>query len=300
MTTANPYDNITFLVNYIEENIHSQLTLEHLSTISYISKFHLSRLFKNLTDNTLMDYVKGRKLACSLHDLLNTDLKIIDISLKYGFKHEQTYIRAFKKAYDITPSKYRRQHQPVKIIDKVNLERSKILKTGIIFEAEIVVKPSIKLIGYKKKINVQENFDKNVSSHHALDFFYNYSRKIKNAVNPNVFIGLTRQIPESGKKYTYYMPALQVTDFSEVPEGLTCDTLPSSTYAVFKYCGTHPVEEISMATLRSLYDYVLNDWADHVGYKLLDYNKYHFEEIDSSAATKDYCEAKIYMPIQDF
>jgi len=73
-----------------------------------LSYRHLQRIFKSAFKQTLADYIRSRRLAASLDDLLKTNLKLFDIALEYGFGYEQTYIRAFKREYGITPSHLRK------------------------------------------------------------------------------------------------------------------------------------------------------------------------------------------------
>ena len=49
-------------VNYIENNIYNKITLDDVAQQSGISKYHLHRMFKSLTGESLMEYVQSRKL----------------------------------------------------------------------------------------------------------------------------------------------------------------------------------------------------------------------------------------------
>lgn len=297
MTTNNLYFSIESLINFIEDNIEYNLSLESLSEASSISKFHLIRIFKNLTSFTIMDYVKARRLAHSLNELLHTDLKIIDIAIKYQFNYEQSYIRAFKSEYGITPSRFRRNQIPVTIVEKINLELITSIDNGILFHPKIVIRPEIKLIGIKDIIKLKDKYTKNLANSRGVDFYYNQRSLIKNPQNPHIYIGLTRLVDYTAD-YTYYMPSIEVNSFDYIPKGMTSDTLPRSKYAVFHYMGQHPPEEISLHTMKSLYDYIYSSWIPANNYDFIREGGYRFEEIDSSLTADNYCEAKIYLPIK--
>ena len=68
------------VMEFIEGHLKEKITLEGISESVNISKYHLHRLFKAITGKRLMDYVRGRKLAMSIQDLSETDLRIIDIA----------------------------------------------------------------------------------------------------------------------------------------------------------------------------------------------------------------------------
>lgn len=96
------------LIQLIEENIHENLDLDVLAEETGFSKYYIDRLFKALTGQTLIHYVRGRRLTRSLDDLVNARLHIIGIAQEYRFSYEQTYIRAFKQQFHMTPAQYRR------------------------------------------------------------------------------------------------------------------------------------------------------------------------------------------------
>jgi AraC family transcriptional regulator len=297
MENISLYSSIELLIQHIEDNIEKNLSLEELSEHCCISKFHLIRVFKNLTNITVMDYVRSRKLASSLKDLLNTDMKIIDIALKYNFEYEQTYIRAFKNEYGITPSKFRKQHKTVNIVEKINLDLCKDFERGILFSPKFVVKPEFKVIGIKDIVPIEENTTKNLANNRGVDFFLKHSYRIKNAINPNVYIGLTRLVSNDAD-YTYYMPSIQVSSSADIPEGMCHDTIKGSKYAVFNYIGNHPAQELSKVTMKALYEYIYERWIPSLGYDFMEAGGFRFEEIDSKVSTSDYCEAKLYLPLK--
>jgi AraC family transcriptional regulator len=59
----------------------------------------------------LAGYIRSRKLAVSLDDLLKTNSTLFNIALDYGFEYEQSYRRAFKHEFGITPGEYRKAGQ---------------------------------------------------------------------------------------------------------------------------------------------------------------------------------------------
>jgi len=92
----------------IEMGVRSGINPGFIAKKHDLSEVHLQRLFKSKFNQPLGFYIRTHKLAESIDDLLNTDLKILDIALDYGFEYEQSYIRAFKREYGITPGKFRK------------------------------------------------------------------------------------------------------------------------------------------------------------------------------------------------
>ena len=104
----------------IEKGIKDGINLNTLAEKYALSERHLRRLFKFAFKQTLADYIRSRKLAASLDDLLKTDSILFDIALEYGFGYEQSYRRAFKHEFGITPGEYRKAgHIVEKMSEKV-------------------------------------------------------------------------------------------------------------------------------------------------------------------------------------
>ena len=103
-----PYDLLETVLIDVEKGIRAGITVDILAKRYSLSYRHIQRIFKTAFKQTLADYIRSRKLAVSLDDLFKTDLKLFDIALEYGFGYEQTYIRAFKREYGITPGHLRK------------------------------------------------------------------------------------------------------------------------------------------------------------------------------------------------
>lgn len=100
---------ITDIICWIEDNLEKNLSLESVSQKSGYSKWHLQRMFKEQTNLTLASYIRARRLSCAAIELRLQRTPLLDIALKYRFDSQQTFSRAFKKLFNITPYDYRRK-----------------------------------------------------------------------------------------------------------------------------------------------------------------------------------------------
>ena len=98
---------------YIKKNDSESLSLGHLSKESGYSEFYISKKFKEISGMQFRDYLRYRRLAFSLKELRDTESRILDVALQYGFSSHEAFTRSFKEAYGITPSEYRRHPGPV-------------------------------------------------------------------------------------------------------------------------------------------------------------------------------------------
>ena len=98
----------------IEKNLKGYINDNALADKFSLSKGHLCRLFRFAFGQPIGTYIRSRKLSASIEDLLHTDMNIVEIALEYGFDYEQSYIRAFKREFGITPGSLRKSRRIVR------------------------------------------------------------------------------------------------------------------------------------------------------------------------------------------
>jgi len=96
------------------------VTLNALSQRLGYSEFYISRKFREISGMTLRDYLRYRRLAFALKDLRDTDSGILEIAIDYGFSSNEAFTRAFREAYGISPSEYRKKPIPVVLRTHIN------------------------------------------------------------------------------------------------------------------------------------------------------------------------------------
>ena len=108
---------IQIIVDEIDGCIKSQgdeaLTLQFLSRKLGYSEYYISRKFREISGMQFREYLRCRRLAFALKEIRDTDRKILDIAMAYGFSSNEAFTRAFKETYGITPSAYRKKPVPV-------------------------------------------------------------------------------------------------------------------------------------------------------------------------------------------
>ena len=102
--------------NYNDE----ALTLRFLSRRLGYSEFYTTRKFKEISGMQFRDYLRHRKLAFALKEVRDSEKSLLDIAFDYGFSSHEAFTRAFKGAYGITPSEYRKTPKPVILRTKIN------------------------------------------------------------------------------------------------------------------------------------------------------------------------------------
>lgn len=287
-------DAIIAAINYIENNLYDKITLDDIAVYTGLSKYYLHRSFKTLTGESIIEYAQSRKLTSSINELINTNMRIIDIALNYGFDYEQSYIRAFKKSFGCTPLKVRCNQISINLIIKEKINVNDILSIGnsITYKPHFVFKQKFNLIGIKHKI-FSKSGDKTANAF-GREFFYNHKDKITNMINPNVYFGYTDWGSDG---FIYYMPSVQVSDLTKVPEDMTGITIQTHKYVVFRFIGFFSPNDINGRHVGRLLVQLYSKWIFKSGYKFAD--TFRFEYIDNSMAKDNYCELYVYQPIMD-
>ena len=93
---------IDTIVEWIDDNLHQPLRIDDIARHAGYSKWHLQRLFYSIKESWGAIFAK-RKLLLAARDLRDTDQRVYDICLKYGFDSQQTFTRVFTRTFNLPP-----------------------------------------------------------------------------------------------------------------------------------------------------------------------------------------------------
>jgi len=99
------------LLVWLESHLDQPLSLDNVALKAGYSKWHLQRMFKEVTSHAIGAYIRARRLSKAAVALRLTSRPILDIALQYRFDSQQTFTRAFKKQFNQTPAWYRRSSE---------------------------------------------------------------------------------------------------------------------------------------------------------------------------------------------
>lgn len=100
---------INRVVEYINNHLDAPLSLEILASESCFSPFHFHRIFKAFIGETVGSYIQRVRLETAVHLLRYSELPIESIATRVGYEMPSSLSKAFKNAYGISPSEYRKQ-----------------------------------------------------------------------------------------------------------------------------------------------------------------------------------------------
>jgi len=288
-----PYDLLENLLLDIENGIKNNINVSVLSKKYCFSEGHLRRLFSFAFKQSIASYIRSRRLAASLNDILETNANIVAIADEYGFDYEQSYIRAFKHEFGITPGDLRKTGQIIKIKPPLHLFNENRLGDNAIFGPDIVMVPRFHVIGKYHRTSLSD--PKKVI---GKQFWYNERLLIKQAVNPNIYIGLTRNYNRKTGALEY-LTSVQVKNFKNIPQGLRKDTFDTSLCARFRYIGQHHYSDIDRNVAGLMYEAIKEYSHNNQDKYVLSTDKICFEKIDTKLYDETYCQMEWFTPVSE-
>jgi two-component system response regulator YesN len=107
MGTKSVSSPIQKVLEYIEENYNSELTLSNLSKVIYLSPDYFSRIFKDQVGSTFSEYILKIRIEKAKELLNNLDIPVSEIGRKVGYSDPNYFSRVFTRAVGMPPSRFR-------------------------------------------------------------------------------------------------------------------------------------------------------------------------------------------------
>jgi AraC family transcriptional regulator len=242
-------------IDYIENNLDFDIPLAQVACAAGISQWHFQRIFRALTNETLKAYIRSRRLANSLDKLSSTDNRIIDIAISAGFESQESFTRAFKKNFTMTPNDYRKLGNKHLFLKKVQLDQEYLLhiNSNISLTPEIALREKTQLVGMKTCFYGVDSEKNNLAEKlpSLWDNFLERSSEIADII-PDIGYGVIQQSSHKNEQLDYYA-ALEVNQVMTIPDNMTSIEIPSATYATFSHRGK--VENINNTV-----NYIYSNW----------------------------------------
>ena len=134
-------------ITYMEEHLMEEINYEDVAKHVHTSNYEFHRAFSFLTGMTANTYIRNRRLSLAGREIVETDAKITDIALKYGYESPDSFAKAFQQFHGILPSQARNNGSMLKSYSRLVLKFS--LEGGKLMNYRIEKKPEMILTGYK-------------------------------------------------------------------------------------------------------------------------------------------------------
>ncbi len=112
-------ERINRVIDYLRANLDRPVKLAELARVACFSEFHFHRIFSAVSGETLNNFTNRLRLEKAARLLRFSDRTLTDIAFDCGFSSSATFSRAFRSAYDTSPSQFRKSGE---------IKKSKICK----------------------------------------------------------------------------------------------------------------------------------------------------------------------------
>lgn len=100
---------IESILDYINNNLDSDLSIDSISNMFFLNKYYLMHLFKKETGFTLYSYIQ-KKRVIKATDYLKSGLQAGEVCSLCGFGDYSSFVRTFKKEYKLSPMQYYKEY----------------------------------------------------------------------------------------------------------------------------------------------------------------------------------------------
>jgi AraC family transcriptional regulator len=285
------------VVDAIEDRLDEELKLSTLAQLAGFSDFHFHRVFQTMVGDSVMEYVRKRRLVRAACQVAYTDEKLLNIALDHGFGTPETFIRAFRRLYGMTPGEFRRKGLQPPEYPKVSVmePRYNPYLGGIAMNYEIVTKPAFDLIGYSLRTRNKDG----QNNRDIPAFWQRYMAEKKG----ETLYGLAVSTAELGVCDEFdietgefsYVIGVEAQEGAEPPEGAVRRHYPEQMYAVFTTPAV-PRAEFT-AAIQSTWHSIYSEWFPHSGYEQALGAEFEYYDERCWGDRTDHPVMDIYIPV---
>ncbi|MGB4661095.1 MAG: AraC family transcriptional regulator [Mobilitalea sp.] len=268
-------------IEFIEDNIKENITCEDIAEHIYLSSFHFQRSFSLFTGLTVGEYIRNRRLSLAGHELLVSNVKVIDIALKYGYETPEGFSKAFARFHGVTPNDVKKQGTILKSFNRLILKI--ILEGGNCMDYRIEKKDAFQVVAKIKYFNEE------TSKTEIPKFWEEY---YQSKLNEKVcgMLGICAQEKDNVKEWKYGI-GCEVQYAKEITEEFETLEIPAYTWAIFTCIGAMP------DAIQDQWKRVYSEWLPASNYELIsDYDIELYTEGDNNR--EDYV-SEIWIPVKE-
>jgi len=228
------------LIDFIDDNAVNNPSLDEISRYLGYSPYYCSVQFHHIAGTTIKSYMAKRRLYMATLAVRDTDNRIIDIALEYGYSAQSALTRAFRDVYGCTPAAYRKNPVPIPLsMSKIYISPENYIKKGERNMSNIVeASYFIETVGAHKYLGVyKRSMTKNgeIWPSHACELTTGIVASFKD-YHPYITAHTAGWTWKNGERSYFYGLGLNVDQEVEIPEGFELRGIfEESEYIIFSH-----------------------------------------------------------------
>jgi AraC family transcriptional regulator len=268
---------------FIEGHLSGPLSLDEISAIAGVSRFHLVRAFAAATGLPVMRYVRARRLTEAARALAAGAPDILDVALEADYGSHEAFTRAFRDHFGITPEAVRAGA----CLDRLELLEPILMDSTItdnLPPPRFVTGKAFLVAG----IGERYNWESGAAIPGQWQRFHHVVAHVPDRVG-QVAYGVCCNGDDAGN--FDYIAGVEVIDFSDVPSEFSRVRIPEQKYAVFSH-GEH------ISTIRRTVSTIWNQWLPASGLKAADAPNFERYDVTFDPATGN-GGLEIWVPVRE-
>ncbi len=240
---------------YIESHLAKPLTLDEISNVAGVSRFHMVRAFAAATGFSVIRYVRVRRLTEAARALAAGAPDILQVALDADYGSHEAFTRAFRDHFGVTPE----------MVRATTCLATLMLQEPILMEStafDTIAPPRFEAGKAMLVAGIGDRFnhDNGAGIPGLWQRFHQYVQSFPGRIGP-VAYGVCTNGDDAGN--FDYIAGVEVADFSDLPREFSRVRIPEQRYAVFSH-----TDHIS--TIRRTISSIWNHWLPSSGHKLAD------------------------------
>lgn len=288
ITTKSHIEQVNLALAYVHFNFNKEISAEDLANICGYSIFHFHRIFKEVTDENINDYIRNTRLEKASNLLLYNQHQTIEmIAINSGFASASGFRRAFKQKFGVTPKEWRKSgytqkdlNCPKAKISMIQVDDNIDVGTPIIVNNEPIPMLFMLTYGYKDDMSAIWNH------------IYEWSELMGVLEKEHRFIGLFHNHPSFEPYDTArYVACVETNDDVFRSGKVGKCVISKGKFAKFEFTCTHK-------ELYEMMHIAYTKWLPTSEYEVRNFPAYvEYKNIDS-LLNNGILECDFYMPIQ--
>lgn len=258
----NPIQQFNQAMHYIDTHLAGTIDFQIVAQLACCSEYHFRRMFSFLAGMTVSEYIRRRRLSEAAVELRQSDIKVIDLALKYGYDAPDAFSRAFRKLHGVTPTEARRGDAALKAIPPVTFQLT--VQGGHTMDYRLIDKPAFYFAGIKKRVTlIYEGVNPAIAAMwDTLTQDDLATLKGLSAVEPRGLLLASTNFSESRAEGSELDQWIGVATAQPEVDGWDVLPVPASTWGVFTVRGPFP------ETLQQTWARIFAEWFPASGYEI--------------------------------
>ncbi|WP_211748948.1 AraC family transcriptional regulator [Paenibacillus sp. Marseille-Q4541] len=284
----NYIESLQKAIAYMESHLDEEIRIEDVAKVANTSVYHFQRLFMFLTDTSVAEYIRRRRLTLAAQELCTSSVKIVDLALRYGYETPEAFAKAFRKQHGITPSEARKVNSNITSYNRLVIQVS--LKGVEPMKYRIVEKEAFEVVGVHRTFSV-------VNGENQAEIPKMWDEVHRNGINDRLVainngdikgvLGVCGPSAPGSQSIDYWI----ATNYEgKEQEGLSKLTIPAATWAVFEVIGPMP------NAMQDAWTRIYSEWFPSSGYEQA--GEIEFEYYTDEDPSNPDLYSEIWIPIK--